>query len=122
MITMWSIESRHNTGTPALSVEAQSGRILTLTGRRVVRTLTQCAQLRMISRQINPVDPGAITKESARDPVLSTVIRYTRDGWPSDHENGKTDKNEKFVYGVKFFRKLQEPLSTTKGCLVHGRD
>ena len=38
--------------------------------------------VRMINRQINSVDPRVITKESARDPVLSTVIRYTRDGWP----------------------------------------
>ena len=56
----------------------------------------------MTSRQINPVDPGIITEKSASDPVLSIVIGYTRDGWPSDRENEKTDKSKKFVYVVNF--------------------
>ena len=76
--------------------------------------------VRMISRQIYPVDPGVINKELARDPVMSMVIRNTKDGRPSDRENGKIDKSEKFLYGVNIFRKLQESLSTTKGCVFHG--
>jgi len=38
--------------------------------------------IRLISQQLKPTDPGVLLKETLKDPVLSTVIRYTREGWP----------------------------------------
>ena len=43
------------------------------------------------------------------DPVLSKVLRYTRDGWPSE------------VEGVfRSFWRRREELSIEKGCLLWG--
>ncbi|KFD62002.1 hypothetical protein M514_25812 [Trichuris suis] len=54
-----------------------------------------------ISLQMNPADPGLIAKESKKDPVICTVIRYTKEGWPQS-----ADSEE-----IKHFRKLRHSLS-----------
>ena len=38
-----------------------------------------CA-IRTISLQLNPMDPGVLAKESAKDPVLAKVMLFTREG------------------------------------------
>ena len=38
--------------------------------------------IRTIGLQLNPGDPGVLQIESEKDSVLSTVMRYTREGWP----------------------------------------
>jgi hypothetical protein len=35
-----------------------------------------------ISCQLNPKDPGVLAKESAKDRVITTVMRYSQEGWP----------------------------------------
>lgn len=66
--------------------------------------------IKLVSRQLNPADPGLIAKESSKDPVISRVIRYTREGWPQS-----SDSEEE-----KCYRKLIGSLSTENGCLFHG--
>ena len=36
--------------------------------------------IKTISMQIKPVDSEVLAKETAKDPVLTNVIRYTREG------------------------------------------
>ena len=49
------------------------------------------------------------SKESTKDPVISEIVRYTREGWPNqvpDH--------------LKDFKKLEHLLNAIKGCLLYG--
>ena len=39
--------------------------------------------IKPVSLQLNPTDPGTVAKESAKDPIISNVMRYTREGWPT---------------------------------------
>ena len=39
-----------------------------------------CA-IKTIDSQLNPTDPGVLSKESSRDPVTAAVMRFTREGW-----------------------------------------
>lgn len=66
--------------------------------------------IKQISLQLDPLNPKLITKETGKDPVLSTVMRYVKEGWPAT----LTDEE------VKPFRKLSDSLSTENGCLFHG--
>ena len=70
-----------------------------------------CA-IKVLSLQIQPVDANILRQESQKDPVISTVMRYVREGWPSKN----IETNDK----VNKFRKLSDSLSTCHGCLNHG--
>ena len=70
-----------------------------------------CA-IRVLSLQIKPVDASLLKQESAKDPVIATVMRYAREGWPPK-QAGIDEQVEKF-------RKLSESLSICHGCLIHG--
>lgn len=70
-----------------------------------------CA-IKTLSLQLKPVDANLIRQESGKDPVLSTVIRYVREGWPEVKADINAD--------VKTFRKLTDSLSVYHGCLLHG--
>ena len=72
-----------------------------------------CA-IRVLSLQIQPVDANILRQESQKDPVISTVMRYVREGWPS--KNTEHETNDK----VNKFRKLSDSLSTCHGCVIHG--
>lgn len=72
--------------------------------------------IKTISLQLNPLDPGTLAKESAKDPVTANIMRYTREGWPP--KRGSED-----IHGdttVEIFRKLAVSLSTAHGCLLYG--
>ena len=58
-----------------------------------------CA-IKILSLQIKPVDANIICQESKKDPVVSTVMRYAREGWP--------EKNVEINADVKAFRKLSD--------------
>lgn len=58
-------------------------------------------------------DATSLTRESGMDPVISSVMRYTREGWP--HENFTNKDGE-----MQRFRQLKESLSACNGCLLHG--
>ena len=72
---------------------------------------TVCA-IKVLSLQVKPVDANILRQESAKDPVLTTVMRYTREGWPQKHSDANED--------VEKFRKLADSLSVCNGCLIHG--
>eukprot|EP00731_Ephydatia_muelleri_P030921 Em0022g435a len=77
---------------------------------------TVCS-IKTISLQLNPTDPGTMAKESAKDSIISNVMRYTREGWPpkgSAEEEGTTERS------IEAFRKLAISLSTAYGCLLYG--
>jgi len=50
-------------------------------------------------------------KESSRDPTLTKVMRFTREGWPGEKDGD--DPAEKF-------RKIGDSLSVCHGCLLYG--
>lgn len=70
-----------------------------------------CA-IKVLSLQVQPVNANILRQESQKDPVVSTVMRYVQEGWPSKN----TEINEE----VNKFRKLSDSLSTCHGCLLHG--
>ena len=65
--------------------------------------------VRTISRQINPDNPLLVVKETAKDPILSHVMRFVKEGWP--HALSEE---------LKDFKKLENSLSTENGCLFYG--
>ena len=62
-----------------------------------------------VSRQIKPADQNTLRKESAKDPVISEVMRYVREGWPKEISES-----------LKDFRKLGNSLTVINGCLLYG--
>ncbi|GFR70363.1 transposon Tf2-9 polyprotein [Elysia marginata] len=83
--------------------------------RKVVQTRPQFAQLiNTIGTPIRLTDPEAMAKESAKDPVISTVMRHCREGWPphlSSWEGMRT-------HPVNI--QLQDSVSREAGCLFYG--
>jgi len=47
-----------------------------------------------LSLQVEPTDSGTLRKESSRDPTLTKVMRFTREGWPEKKDGD--DPAEKF--------------------------
>eukprot|EP00731_Ephydatia_muelleri_P033172 Em0025g128a len=72
--------------------------------------------IRTISLQLNPTDQGVLEKESAKDPVIANVIRYTREGWPPKASSGEIQRD----YSIEDFRKLSDSLLAAHGCLLYG--
>ena len=72
--------------------------------------------IKTIGTQLSPTDPRIMVKETSHDKVLSTVIRYTQNGWPPHIDKKQTNT----VYGVENFSKLKDSLHYTNGCLFHG--
>ena len=70
-----------------------------------------CA-IRVLSLQVTPLDSNILRRESGIDPVIATVMRYVKEGWPSK----QADIDEE----AKKFLKLSDSLSTCNGCLIHG--
>ena len=71
--------------------------------------------IRTIGQQLNPTDPGVLARESANDPVISNVIRCTREGWPERVPEIQTKD-----YSMENFRKISMSLSVAHGCLLNG--
>ena len=59
----------------------------------------------------SPVTAGCIRAFTARDPALSAVMRYTKDGWPT---SGPQDPE------LVQYRRREGELSTHDGCLLWG--
>eukprot|EP00106_Octopus_bimaculoides_P004365 XP_014771807.1 PREDICTED: uncharacterized protein K02A2.6-like [Octopus bimaculoides] len=70
-----------------------------------------CA-IRVLSLQFKPLDGNILRPESGKDPVITAVMRYVREGWPRKH----TETNDE----VEKFRKLLDSLSIYYRCLIHG--
>ena len=73
--------------------------------------------IKTISMQIKPVDSEVLAKETAKDPVLTKVIRYTQEGWLL---KSQTDHTVTHGYSVKAFRKISTSLSSVHGVLLNG--
>ena len=65
--------------------------------------------VRTISRQINPDNPLLVVRETAKDPILSQLMRFVKEGWP-----------HAFSEELKDFKKLENSLSTENGCVFFG--
>ena len=65
--------------------------------------------VRTISRQINPDNPLLVVRETAKDPILSQLMRFVKEGWP-----------HAFSEELKDFKKLEKSLSTENGCVFYG--
>ena len=70
--------------------------------------------IRLVDRQLDPdwdpLKPGMLARESSKDPVISAVMRYVREGWP--HTVDSED--------VLHYKRLADSLWTEKGCLLFG--
>ena len=73
--------------------------------------------IKTVSLQLNPTDPGTVAKESAKDPIISNVMRFTREGWPP---KGSTNEDIRADGSIEAFQKLAISLSTAYGCLLYG--
>ena len=62
--------------------------------------------VRTINRQINPDNPLLVVRETAKDPILSQVMRFVKEGWPNA-----------FSEELKDFKTLENLLTTENGCL-----
>ena len=58
-----------------------------------------------------------LAKETAKDPVLTNVIRYTREGWSL---KSQTDHKITHGYSVEDFRRISTSLSSVHGVLLNG--
>ena len=65
--------------------------------------------VRTISRQINSDNPLLVVRETAKDPILSQLMRFVKEGWP-----------HAFSEELKDFKKLENSLSTENGCVFYG--
>ena len=68
---------------------------------------------------MDPRDPGVLAKESAKDKVIATVMRYTREGWHLGNQGNEMNSQEE-DYSIAAFKKVQDSLSTSEGCLFYG--
>ena len=60
----------------------------------------------------SPVTTAMVRLSTERDPVLSTVLRYTRDGWPEDISGASPE--------LSAYRTKQSEFSIQSGCLLWG--
>ena len=72
--------------------------------------------INLIGSQLHPTDPSILKKETAKDPVRSTVMRYMKEGWPKENNSNQTGTEGYFIKG---FRKMEMTLSTDRGCLFY---
>ena len=76
--------------------------------------------IKTVSKQLNAADPGVLSKETDKDRVLATVVRYTGEGWPFSKIHEDSTNSESTCYTVDAFKKIRESLSVTDGCLFYG--
>ena len=74
------------------------------------KTLTLLVLFKLLSRYVRASDLQALRKETAKDPVLSQMVRLVREGWPIRTADD----------AVEDFRKLSSSLTTFYGCLLYG--
>jgi transposase InsO family protein len=68
-----------------------------------------CA-IKAVSQQINPANSKWLADASARDPIISQVIRFVREGWPAQ----LTDPE------LRTYKPLDTSLAVLNGCLLNG--
>ena len=65
-----------------------------------------------VSNSFPRINHNSLPRETAKDPVISSVIRFVREGWPPKKNDEGTE--------MQRFRQLADSLSVINGCLVHG--
>nr|CAB3223623.1 uncharacterized protein K02A2.6-like [Phallusia mammillata] len=83
-------------------------------GKESAHDVDTVCNIRTLSLQVQPSDSYSLQKETAKDPTLTKVMRYTREGWPAKFR--VEDINDP----AESFRKIKESLSTCYGCLLYG--
>jgi len=68
-------------------------------------------KIETLSLQVRPAESGTLWKESSRDPTLTKVMRFTREGWPEKKDGDNPAEK---------FRKTADSLSVCHGCLLYG--
>ena len=56
-----------------------------------------------------------LAKKSAKDRVIATVMRYTREGLP--FRNQWNEMNSQEDYSIAAFKRVRDSLSTAEGCI-----
>ncbi|XP_065062450.1 uncharacterized protein K02A2.6-like [Rhopilema esculentum] len=74
-------------------------------------TLMVC-QIQTIDEKVTPAEQGSLARESAKDPIISMVMRFIREGWQPKKNDEGTEMHR--------FRQVATLLSICNGCLVHG--
>ena len=72
---------------------------------------TVCA-IKEVGEKLDPGNQSSLLRESAKDPLIATVLRFTREGWPPK----KSDEGSE----MQRFRQIADSLSICNGCLVFG--
>lgn len=65
-----------------------------------------------LSQKLAPADANSLSRESAKDPVIATVMRFTREGWPPK----KSDEGSE----MQRYRQISGSLAVIHGCLIMG--
>lgn len=66
--------------------------------------------INFVDCQLNPCTPGVLAKESRKDPAVSSIMRFVREGWPQSFQSDE----------LKHYKKNSEFLSVENGCLLMG--
>lgn len=67
-----------------------------------------CA-IQYLTDHVVQTNPYILMKESKNDPLLSEVIKFTRNGWPKNYDSN-----------LNYFSKIQNSLSLVNDCLFYG--
>ena len=104
----YTIEYRHGNA-DALS-RLPVGPDLSFDGEEEDNVVDTVCTVRVINSQLQPHSRNQLKDATNRDPVLSEVKRYVREGWPQ-----KIDTPD-----VQEFKKYAASLSVTDDCLING--
>ena len=70
--------------------------------------------IKVIGRQLD-ANAAIMAKETAKDPVLSLVVRYTTEGWPM-----RNQKKEETTGEISQMKQVADSLSVVDNCLLYG--
>ena len=65
-----------------------------------------------VTEQITPTDMTRLVKESQEDDTISRVMKYTREGWPSQLPE---------FSDMAAYKQFEDSLSTSGECLIYGQ-
>ena len=83
-------------------------------GEEMEEDVDSVCLVRTISRQTNPDNPLLVVRETAKDPILSQVMRFVKEGWPhafseelKDFKVGKFVVNREWLPFLRIVKLLQ---------------
>ena len=87
-----------------------AGPDLSFDGEKCDNDVDTVCTIRTISSQLQPCNRNQLNDSTNKDPVISEVKRYVREGWPQH-----IDRPE-----VQEFKKYSSSLSVVDDCLING--